>query len=66
MLGIKPGDKLIFEADLQTKTIKAKKVSKNIVDELAGSLRSPFGYVPISVVRQKAGEALGKKYGLFK
>ena len=25
MLGIKPGDKLYFEADLQTKTIKVKK-----------------------------------------
>lgn len=66
ILGIKPGDKLYFEADLQTKTIKVKKASKSIVDELAGSLKSPFGYVPISIVRQKAGEALGKKYSLSK
>lgn len=66
LLGIVPGDKLYFEADLETKTIKVKKASKNIVAELSGSLRSPFGYVPISVARQKAGEALAKKYGLLK
>ena len=42
--------------------IKVKKASKSVVAELAGSLKSPFGYVPISVARQKAGEALGKKY----
>ena len=66
MLGISPGDRLYFEGDLQTKTARVKKASQSVVDELAGSLKSPFGYVPISIARQKAGEALAKKYGLSK
>lgn len=66
MLGILPGDRLYFEGDLQAKTARIRKASKSVVDELAGSLKSPFGYVPISIARQKAGEALGKKYGLSK
>lgn len=66
MMGIKPGDRLYFEGDLKTKTIKVRKTPKSIVAELAGSLKSPFGYVPISVARQKAGEALGKKYSVSK
>ncbi len=66
MMGLVPGDRLYFEGDLETKTIKVKKATKSIVAELAGSLKSPFGYVPIAVARQKAGEELGKKYSLSK
>ncbi len=66
MLNLVPGDRLYFEGDPVTKTIRVKKATKNIVAELAGSLKSPFGYVPISVARQKAGEALGKKFAIVK
>ena len=62
MLGIKPGDKLYFEADLQTKTIKVKKASKSIVDELYGCLPSKMGYVDIKTVRKVAGRKLGEFY----
>ena len=62
MLGIKPGDKLYFEADLQTKTIKVKKASKSIVDELAGCLPSKMGYVDLKTVREVAGRKLGEFY----
>jgi hypothetical protein len=30
---------------------------------LAGSLKSPVGYIPLEEVRQKAGVMLGKTYG---
>ena len=66
MLNIVPGDRLYFEGDSVTQTIKVKKTPKSIVAELAGSLKSPFGYVPIAVARQKAGEALAKKYKVSK
>lgn len=64
MLGIKPGDKLYFEADLQTKTIKVKKAStsKSIVDELYACLPSKMGYVDIKTVREIAGRKLGEFY----
>lgn len=66
MLNLVPGDRLYFEGDPETKTIKVKKATKSIVADLAGSLKSPYGYVPISVARQKAGEALGKKFAIVK
>lgn len=65
MLGVQGGDQIFFEAIPRQKTLKLKK-AHSVVDQLAGSLKSPFGYVPISVVRQKAGEALARKYRLRK
>lgn len=66
LLGIVPGDKLYFEADLETKTIKVKKAAKSIVAELYGSLKTNMPYEDINIVRQKAGFLLGKKYSLSK
>lgn len=66
LLGIMPGDKLYFEADLETKTIKVKKAAKSIVAELYGSLKTNMPYEDINIVRQKAGFLLGKKYSLTK
>lgn len=66
MLGIVPGDKLYFEADLQTKTISVKKAAKSIVKELYGSLKTDMPCEDISIVRQKAGFLLGKKYSMSK
>lgn len=66
LLGIMPGDKLYFEADLETKTIKVKKAAKSIAAELYGSLKTNMPYEDINIVRQKAGFLLGKKYSLTK
>ncbi len=66
MLNIVPGDRLYFEADLKTKTIKVKKASKSLVAELYGSLKTNIPYEDIDIVRQKAGFLLGKKYSVSK
>lgn len=39
-----------------------KMAKKSAVSRLFGSLRSPFGYVPLAKVRLAAGRQLGKKY----
>lgn len=62
MLNIVPGDRLYFEGDFETKTIKVKKVSKNIVEELYGCMPSKVGYVDIKTVRDVAGRKLGEYY----
>lgn len=69
-LGAEPGDRFIFDqADPKAKRGAFKIVSsKNVVDELFGAL-NPDGkikYVPLHIVRQKAGYLLGEKYGLKK
>jgi len=67
LLGIQRGDKVYFEADHSQKAVSLKKAqSRSVVNQLAGSLKSPVGYVPISVVRQKTGVALAQKYRLRK
>lgn len=63
MLGIVPGDRLYFEGDPETKTIKVKKAkSKPTIDELYGCLSSKMGYVDIKTVREVAGQKLGEYY----
>lgn len=62
MLNIVPGDRLYFEGDLETKTIKVKKASKSIVEELYGCMPSKVGYVDIKTVRDVAGRKLGEYY----
>lgn len=39
-----------------------KMTKKSSVSRIFGSLRSPFGYVPLAKVRLAAGKQLGKKY----
>lgn len=47
------------------KRLNADKMTKeSTVSRLFGSLRSPFGYVPLAKVRLAAGKQLGKKYRL--
>lgn len=63
MLGIVPGDRLYFEGDPETKTIKIKKAnSKPTIDELYGCLPAKTGYVDIKTVREVAGQKLGEYY----
>ena len=66
MLNIFPGDRLYFEGDLLSKTIKVKKASKSLIAELYGSLKTNMPYEDINIVRQKAGFLLGKKYSVSK
>jgi AbrB family looped-hinge helix DNA binding protein len=61
--GLQPGSKVVFEVDKSQKTISIRPV-KSVVAELFGSMSTKIPYVPIEVARQKAGELLGKKYGL--
>lgn len=66
-LGLVAGDKVYFEASPKEKSLKVKKTSpQSIVDELYGSLKTSKPYEDYSVVRQKAGILLAKKYGLVK
>ena len=64
LLGALPGDKFLFdEIDPKTKKGTFKVVSRSVVDQTFGSLGSKkIPYVPLNIVRQKAGELLGKKY----
>lgn len=70
LLNAQVGDKFIFDQlDIKNKRGSFKIVStKNVVDELYGALKpyNKLGYVPLDIARQKAGELLGKKYGLKK
>lgn len=62
LLSISAGDKVYFETDSTTPSVKVRKVAGSVVDELSGSLHSPIGYVSIDTAREKAGLELGKKY----
>ena len=66
LLAIQPGDKALYQqADPSTKKYVVQVISsKNVVNDLFGSL-NPDGkikYVPLSVVREKAGFSLGRYY----
>jgi bifunctional DNA-binding transcriptional regulator/antitoxin component of YhaV-PrlF toxin-antitoxin module len=63
MFGFVPGDKLYFEGDRETKTIKVMKAkSKPSIDKLYGCLPSKMGYVDIKITREVAGQKLGEYY----
>jgi prevent-host-death family protein len=55
----KPLVKIVKFAD---KKPKANLLRESAVNRLFGSLRSPWGYVPLEKVRLTAGERLGKRY----
>lgn len=61
-LEITAGDHLYFEVEPKEKVVKIRRMPKSVVEELAGSLRSSVRYMDILTARQKAGEALVKKY----
>lgn len=62
-LDVAAGDRLYFEVDPNHKAVSIKKLEKpSIVAAVAGSLRSPVGYVPLAKVRQAAGKKLGGFY----
>lgn len=65
-LGVEPGDKFVFDqVDPKSKRGSFKVVPSGVVDRTFGSLNSKkIPYVPLSIVRQKAGELLGKKYAV--
>lgn len=57
------GDKISFTTvDKNKREIVVKVIHKSTVDELAGSLISSIKETNMDRVRQKVGEALGKKY----
>lgn len=62
MLRMVPGDKVYFEGDSKTQTIKIKKAPKSLADELYGCMPSKVGYVDIKTVRDVAGRKLGEYY----
>jgi len=62
LLGISSGDKIYFETDSTIPSIKIRKISSSITEELAGSLSSPVGYIDLDTVRKKVGSELGKRY----
>lgn len=66
-LGLMAGDKIYFDIDTRSKTIKLQKASPtSMVDELAGSLKTNMPYEDINIVRQKAGKIYGKKFDIHK
>jgi len=67
-LGVQIGDRLLFKnIDKKDKKVVIEVISsKNIVDELAGSLKSKMPYAPQSKVREIVGLALAKELGLTK
>lgn len=68
LLNAQPGDKAIFTPVPAKKQVVVEVIStKNVVEELAGSLHRPgMKYVPINVARKKVGVFLAKELGLTK
>lgn len=63
MLNINIGDKVSFnKIEPKERTIVIKIVSKNIVEELFGSLKTNVPYADMKTVRKKVGQKLGEKY----
>lgn len=67
-LGVQVGDRLLFKnIDKKDKKVVIEVISsKNIIAELAGSLKSKVSYAPQSKVREIVGLALAKELGLTK
>lgn len=62
-LGASVGDKVAFfrvEKDLKEATIRV--ISTNVVEELAGSLKTSVPYISQEKARAIAARALGKRY----
>lgn len=68
LLNTQPGDKFLFSPTLNKKQFIVDVVStKNVVEELAGSLYRPeMKYVPINIARKKVGAFLANELGLAK
>ena len=68
LLNIQPGDKIFYsQADPVKKRYIAEVVStKNVVDRLAGSLKSPVKFSSKKVVEKAVGQFLAKELGLIK
>ena len=65
ILGIKPGDKARFTLDTSDKKqMVVNMIPKNVVDRLAGSLKTNVKETNWKKVRHQAGLLLAKKYGL--
>jgi len=63
-LNVSVGDKVYFEAESGSDSVKLKKVT-NVVDQLGGSLYSPdIKYEDLETVREKVGRELGKQYDI--
>ena len=59
----KPQFNLLLDSAKFWKHLGADKMTKkSAISRVFGSLRSPFGYVPLAKVRLATGKQLGKKY----
>ncbi len=62
-LGASVGDKVAFVLTNQdAREAMFRIIPRNIVDELAGSLKSSIGYIPQEKARAIAARALGRRY----